>query len=972
MPHNHYKQVKSPQAWRKRSIRKTPKRTEQKTAKAIKKKFESSLKKTWIKRLTLLAVFGILAGLIFGSIAIAWFSRDLPEPGGIIQRDVPLSTKIYDRTGTTLLYEVFEEEKRTPIHLEELPRDVVWATLVAEDRGFYSHAGIKLTSIVRAVISNVLRGGRGQGGSTITQQLIKNAFLSTEKTYTRKIKEAILAWQIERKFSKDEILEMYFNEIPYGSTYYGIEAAAQGYFGKSAKDLTIAQAALLSSIPKAATYYSPYGPNRDALIGRQHFIIRAMEDEGYITHDEAEAALVEELNFLPPNTSITAPHFVFYVRDLLSQKYGERALEQGGLTVITTIDLFKQKIAEDIISERGENNSANYNANNAAMVAMDPKTGEILTMVGSRDFFNDDIDGKVNVALRPRQPGSSFKPIVFTASFEQGLSPETILFDLDTVFKTEIGEDYEPKNYNLSQNGPVSIRQALGSSLNTPAVKAIYLTGVDNVLNLAEKLGYTTLDDRSRFGLSLVLGGAEVKLLEHVAAYGALAREGVYQKPVAILRIEDKDGRVLEEFDRNKINKEPVIDPQIVKQINSVLSDNSARLLTFGENNYLTLGARPVAAKTGTTNDYRDAWTIGYTPSLVAGVWVGNNDNSAMKNHAAGGTVAAPIWNAFMSQVLGDTPIETFKEPEPYTLPNKPMLNGNQALENKVKIDRTTGKLATDFTPKVNIEERTYMEVHNILHYVNKNNILGPIPESPWDDPNYTTWELPVEEWAKENNIIIGTPPTSFDDVHKAEDQPTILLQSPNSNTTLSDLSLTVQVSAEAPRGINRIEYYIDNEFISSQPFNQDRVIENHTTTLTLPNKFANGVHLFSAIIYDSLSNDAETQSNINIQIANNPIINDVITFSQPAQNQQLATSDFPFTAVVDIADFEKVKKIDFYLLDTIDNSTEKIFTTTDIAKQISFEIGIAPSPGLYSLYSITTNTKNQLNLDNNVFISVK
>ena len=961
---------KSPQNWRRRQVRQVSKRGGKPASKIIKKNIEQQWAKGWWQRLITSGVVLFLAAVVIGFVAVAWISRDLPEPGGAIERDIPASTKIYDRTGKTVLFEFFSEEKRTPIKLDNLPNYVKWASITVEDREFYSHHGFDIKGFSRALILNILGRGR-PGGSTITQQLIKNVFLTPEKTISRKVKELVLAWRIENKFTKDEILELYFNEIPYGSTAYGIESAAQTFFAKHAKDLSIAEAALLAALPKAPTYYSPYGPNKDKLIGRQQFIIKAMYKEGYITENEKEIALAEKLKFNKlKNTSIIAPHFVFYIKDLLIQKYGATTVERGGLKVITTLDLFKQDVAQKIIDERGAINEQNFNATNAAFVALDPKTGEILTMIGSRDFFSKDIDGEVNVALRPRQPGSSFKPIVYAAAFEAGLSPETILYDLNTTFKTEIGDDYEPKNYNLKENGPVSIRQALASSLNIPAVKTIYLTGVDKVLDLADKLGYTTLQDRSRFGLSLVLGGAEVKLLEHVAAYGAFARDGEYRQPVGILKIEDKNGKTLEEFKPEKIKPKKVIEPQIVRQINSILTDNDARLLTFQPNNYLYFPDRPVAAKTGTTNDFRDAWTLGYTPSLVAGVWVGNNDNSVMKGKAAGGTLAAPIWHEFMQTILGNTPVEEFKAPDEIQLPNKPMFNGNKAFEKRVKIDKTTGLLATDFTPKNNIVEQVYSEVHNILHYTNRHNLLGPIPENPWDDPNYTNWEIPVEEWAKQQGFVAGTPPIGFDNLHKAEDQPNISLIAPL-KTTFTNPSFSVVVTAFAPRGIKKLEYYFDNSLIATKNLSGDNNINNYPNNITLPNRFVNGQHLLKVIVYDDLGNDSEAITNINLQLPNNPNREDFVEFIKPSSNSKVSSRDFPYEINIKINKPDELKKIDFYWLSKIDNSSTLITSVTEISDELKLTIQDPPTKGKYSLYAIATDINNQIKLDQSVEIEI-
>ncbi len=705
----------------------------------------------------LLKLFFIL--LIIGTISFAgayvWFSRELPKSTDLLTKQKAPSTKIYDRTGQILLNDVSSDFKRIKISLNELPEYVKWTTIVSEDKQFYSHHGLNFRGILRAIFINLITGSTtAQGGSSISQQFIKNAVLSPEKTYTRKIKEAIMAWQLERRFSKDQILEMYFNEIPYGGTVYGIEAATQKYFGKHAKELTLAEAAALAALPQAPSYYSPYGSNKDKLLKRKDWILDALAEEGYVKKEVADAAKKQPLEFTQSPSSIIAPHFVFYVREQIAAQYGEKMLAEGGLKVITTLDMNQQKIAEEAIKNQVEKNIQRNAGNNAALVALNPKTGEITALVGSANYFDEKIDGAVNVALSPRQPGSSFKPVVYATAFSRGYSPETILFDVLTKFKTQ-PEDYEPHNYGDKYHGPVSIRQALAGSLNVPAVKTIYLVGVENVLNQAEKMGYTTFGDRSRFGLSLVLGGGEVKLLEHTAGYATLASEGIYRAPFAILKVEDKNGKVLEENQPEKNKGKQVIETQIARQITDILFDNNARAFVFGSQNYLVLPNRSVAAKTGTTNDYKDAWTLGYTPSLVAGVWAGNTRGEPMKGAADGSAVAAPIWQEFMKKVLADSPAEDFIKPEPITLPDKPMMNGKFVGEIRQKFDKRTGQLATDFTPPDQIEEKVFKEVHSILHYVNRNNPLGPIPEKPWEmDENYTTWETAVADWAQKNGYV--------------------------------------------------------------------------------------------------------------------------------------------------------------------------------------------------------------------------
>ena len=689
-----------------------------------------------ISKLLVVAIFGFI--FIVG--AFAWYGKDLPNPNKLLDREVAQSTTIYDSTGENVLYTIHGDQRRTLVKLEQIPVNLKWAAIIAEDRQFYEHSGFNIRRIFITAIKDILTGNRA-GASTITQQFVKNAILTPEKKISRKIKELILSYQIEKNFTKDEILQMYFNEIPYGSNAYGAEVASQIYFDKHVEKLNLAECATLASLPKAPTYYYNH---IEELVTRRNYILNQMAEFEYITEQEAEIAKGTELKFAQKKGNITAPHFVMYVKEILTQKYGERAVEKGGFKVYTTLDIDKQKIAEKSIQEQAVKNQNSYNASNAALIALNPNNGDILAMVGSRDFYDEEIDGQVNVTIMPRQPGSSFKPIVYAAAFIKGYTPNTLLFDVITSFKTETGKNYEPKNYNLKEHGPVTIRKALAGSLNIPAVKAIYLAGVNNVLDLADSLGYSTLKDRSRFGLSLVLGGGEVKLLEHTNAFASFAREGQYLPTRAILRVETADGEILEKA--SEPIKTKALDPEIARQITNILSDNNARAYTFGASNYLTLPNRPVATKTGTTNDYRDAWTIGYTPSLVAGVWVGNNDNSEMKLGAAGGAIAAPIWQKFMREALSDSPVQSFSSPA-LVQTKKPVLNGQLSGNIIVKIDKISGKLASSSTPPNLIEDRTFNELHSILHYVYKDNPQGEIPSNPSSDPYYEPWEAGIRDW---------------------------------------------------------------------------------------------------------------------------------------------------------------------------------------------------------------------------------
>ena len=853
------------------------------------------------KVLKFLTIF-TLAIVIFGLIFVAWVSRGLPDPNNLMERQIPQSTKIYDRTGETILYEIHGDEKRTLVNLNEIPDYVKWATIAIEDKDFYKHGGFSLWAMFRTAVTNILTG-RKAGGSTLTQQFIKNAILSSEKTYTRKIKEIILAYKMEKKFAKDEILQMYLNEIPYGSTAYGVEAASQKYFGKSVKDVNLAEAAILAALPQAPSRYSA---NRDLLIERQHYILDLMKERGYIPEAKAEAAKQFKLEFKKQSDNIIAPHFVMYVKEMLGEKYGEKMIEQEGLKIYTTLDLYKQKIAEEVIAAQAEKNEKNYEATNAALISLDPKTGQILAMVGSRDYFNDEIDGQVNVTTSPRQPGSSLKPVVYAAAFLRGYTPDTVLYDVVTNFSVDPNNPYEPHNYDSKEHGPVTIRKALAGSLNIPAVKTIYLAGIDNVLNLAADFGYTTLSDRSRFGLSLVLGGGEVKLIEHANAYSVFAREGLINPIAAILKIEDKNGKVIEEF--KKPEEKRVLDPKVARMVNGILSDNSARAYIFGENNWLTLGSRPIAAKTGTTNDYHDAWTMGYTPSIVTGVWVGNSDNTAMKRGADGSVVAAPIWHDFMQKVLGDTPVEEFRTPE-IVKTGKPVLDGEIEAGEKVKIDLASGLLAIPYTPESFIEEKTYKQDHCLLYYIDKDDPRGPAPKNPGQDPQFELWESRVLAWAKASSTVAASPPTEYDNLHKPENRPNFEILTPGNNQTIIEPLLTARIKASAPRGVNRAEYYLDNNLIISNnafPFN----LEKNISFLN------NGFHNLKVMVCDDIDNCSEQSLEFNLILDEKTEARGEVNISwlEPTDGIALNKIDFPVNLKIKTSDPSQTARIDIFL----------------------------------------------------------
>ncbi|PIP17309.1 MAG: hypothetical protein COX44_00575 [Candidatus Portnoybacteria bacterium CG23_combo_of_CG06-09_8_20_14_all_37_13] len=787
------------------------------------------------KAIIKLAVFCLVMGILASLFVFAYFAKDLPNPTKISQRQVVESTKVYDRTGQVILYDIHGEEKRTVIPFEEIPRFVKNATVVIEDDNFYHHFGLDWPGILRAAWANLTGSRITQGGSTITQQFIKNAYLGgpqSARTFPRKIKEAILALLMERKYSKDEILGFYLNQVPYGSNAYGIEAAAQTYFNKPARELSLTESALLAALPQAPSYYSPYGSHPEELKARQEYILDRMAKFSYIAEEETARAKGEELKYAS-RTDLKAHHFVTMIQEYLEENYGRQYsdINMAGLRVYTTLDWRLQQIAEEAVIQGVEQNKEKYRATNASLVALDPKTGQLLALVGSKGYKED----QFNVATSPhRQPGSSFKPFAYAAAFKKGYNPETILFDLETgfgKFGPGEGEEYIPQNYDLKFRGPITMRQALAQSINLPSVKTLYLAGVQETINLAQDMGITTLKNRSLYGLSLVLGGGEIKLIDETAAYGVFAGQGIKHPLKMILKIEDAQGNVLEKYEDKAIR---VLDEQVARQINDILSDETTRTPMFGSRSELYLAGRPAAAKTGTTQDYSDGWTVGYTPSLVASVWAGNNDyTQKMKPGAAGIYVAAPIWHNFMvrayetangeQQTAGDNQfvlpkeVEYFSQPEPTPTTTKPMLNGQIAFQKKVEIDKISGKLATDLTPPDLIEEEIYQEAHSILYYIDKDNPLGDYPKQPGQDPQFDNWEKAVMAWTNNQPCSDGicynqNPPTEYDDIHTLENQPQVKITSPIAGYSINQGTLTISAQASAPLGIRQLDFFFNNQ----------------------------------------------------------------------------------------------------------------------------------------------------------------
>lgn len=774
-----------------------------------------------------------------GGIILFFVLWGLPDPTRLSETAVAQSTKIYDRTGTVVLYEVHGTEKRTVVPFEQIPLAVKEATIATEDSDFYSHNGVDVRGIIRALYKDLRSGNFRQGGSTITQQLVKNSLLTGERSLTRKIREAVLAIIIESRFSKDEILGMYLNQVPYGSYAYGVQAASRTYFGKDVQNISLAESALLAAMLKAPTYYSPFGNHVDELMARKDMALERMAKLGFISESDAAGAKRETLGLKKQNYGILAPHFVAYIREYLTDTYGESYVEKGGLKVTTALDWDLQQKAEELVNEYGQKNKSLIKGFNAALVSMDPKTGEIIAMVGSRDYFGDPepagcksginckFDPQVNVTLRSRQPGSSFKPFVYATAFAKGYTDKTVLFDVPTEFNTACNADgtapagynpkncYMPGNYDEQYRGPVTARAALAQSLNVPSVEFLYLAGVDDSITTANRLGIITIQpDPSRYGLALVLGGAEVRLLDMVHAYGAFARDGMQIGMSGILKIEDAEGHILEE---KKDEPGEVLEPQIARIINDILSDNEARQPVFAPHSSLYFPDREVAAKTGTTQDYRDAWTIGYTPSIVTGVWVGNNDNTPIQQKGSGVLAAAPLWHAFMEEAFKKIPAEPFAKPAPEEI-TKPILKGLWQGGTVVTIDKITGKLATAETPLELREDRVTGEPHTILYWVDRSNPRGPIPDNPAQDPQFQHWETALRAWLSGNPLGTNSDiPREYDTVHTEANRPRIRLESPLLGDVVrrgSDLIIRGSVTAVFP--LKEIDILINDRIVQT------------------------------------------------------------------------------------------------------------------------------------------------------------
>jgi len=813
-------------------------------ARLRKLKLKTPLKKLTKAQLIKYAAVASFAGILFlfllSTFLFAWYSKDLPRPDKIVRKE-GFSTKIFDRNNE-LLYDVFADQRRTPVTLDQIPQDLRDATIAIEDKNFYKHQGFDPKGWIRAGFNIIFRG-KIQGGSTLTQQLVKNVLLTPQRTIGRKIKEFALAIQIEKKYSKDEILQMYLNEAPYGGTAWGVEVAAETYFDKKVSDLSLVESAILAGLPQSPSYYSPFGENPKAYINRTKDVLRRMREDDYISKQDEENALssLNEIEFVSNSGKFKAPHFVMYIKKLLEEKYGERLVEQGGLKIYTTLDLEVQEQAEEIVAEEIEKVESIAITNGAATV-MDTETGEILAMVGSKDYFAKDYDGQVNVCFSLRQPGSAIKPITYVTAFKKGYTPASLIADVVTHFPGGLtGADYVPKNYDNKVHGPVQLRYALASSLNIPSVKLLALVGVQNMLETAYSMGLNTLEPTkenvNRFGLSVTLGGGEVRLIDLVSAYAAFSNGGLQVAPVAILKVEDQKGKVLEEY--KLVQGKRVLTNQETFLINDILSDNNARLITFGQNSLLNITSRRIAVKTGTTDDMRDNWTVGWDPRFIVGVWVGNNDNSPMKHVASGVSGASPIWRRIILEVLKDKPIRDFPVPDGVVSVEVDKISGFSAhdgwesrteyfikktepsgedpIHTKLKVCRSDqGKLAPDtLVAKGEYDEKEFIVL---------------MEEDPLSQDK-NRWQEAIDSWIASQEDGRYHYPRDYCDT---SDEVVVNFKNPEDKNQVGN-DFEVEVSVVANSAINKVEILANGDLkatLTDRPYKTNLVLSNGTYSL--------------------------------------------------------------------------------------------------------------------------------------------
>jgi len=803
------------------------KRAKSRFGKRKKGKFSAAEKRLRMIKMMRWSAIGALVFVVLGVVSFfvlfAYFSRDLPKPGQVVRRE-GFSTKIYDRN-EQLLYDLFDTERRNPVKYEEIPQDLINATVAVEDKDFWTHIGYDKLTILR-IPYNIIFRKRVVGGSTLTQQLVKNALLTNERSISRKFKELVLAIQIERTFTKEEILEMYLNEAPYGGTAWGVGTAAEIYFNKPVSELTLTESVILAGLPQRPSAYSPYnGKTTDdgELLWkfRARGVLRRMREDDYITglaYEEAVASL-EEVEFEKQAIEIKAPHFVFYVKDELTEMFGEELVEKGGLKVTTTLDLDLHNEAQEIVKEEVED-VAKYDITNGAAMVMNPQTGEVLSMVGSKDFFDTETDGQFNVAVDAlRQPGSSIKPVTYLALLQMGYTPASILVDVPTTFApNDSAKVYEPKSYDGKFRGPVSVRNSLGSSLNIPAVKALAYVGVENFLDLAYRMGFDTFEPSQenlrRFGLAITLGGGEVHLIDTMSSYSSFANGGKKVEPIAVLKVEDSEGRVL--YEHKQVEGERVFTEEGAFLINNILSDNNARLLAFGSNSLLNVSPN-VAVKTGTTNLMKDNWTIGWSQEVIVGTWVGNNDNTSMKYVASGITGASPIWrriivSAFeehdfnapdwvvpagieqteVDKISGYYKHDDFESRMEYLIKGT-LLAPPDPIHTKLKLCKGENKLAN--------EARIASGDYDTKEFI----ILRE--EDPFSQDGKNRWQDAINLWIEAQEDGRYKYPTEY--CGTSEDV-FVKMSRPENEKTYDNEDIEIHIDANSDQGIEKIELWVD------------------------------------------------------------------------------------------------------------------------------------------------------------------
>jgi len=847
------------------------------------------------KKCNLRKIFIIFSffGLLFATFAFlgivlvfAVVAKDLPDPDIINSRLDIRTSFIYDRNGK-LLSELFNQEvKRTPVKFEDMPKHLRDAVVAVEDKRFYEHKGIDPIGLVRSFVKNVSSSGL-QGASTLTQQFMRNTLLSEEKYkrtglsgYKRKLKEMILAIQIEQKFTKDEILRMYLNEVPFGDVAYGVGAASELYFGKEVKDLNLPESAMLAAMIQSPSFYNPYGPNRNLLKERRNLVLSMMKEQKMITDEEYEDAIKVPIilegdlvpedfvqGIFPPSiikkriSKIEAPHFVFWVKEALVEMFGEKQLLEGGYKIYTSIDLEIQKLAEGVLRKHKDTNIKSAGANNGAIVAIEPRSGEILAMVGSLDYYDSSIDGQYNVAVAYRQMGSSFKIYDYASAWSKGYTPDTYVYDVVTEFPGW-PKSNPPTNFDKSESGPIQMKLALTKSLNIPAIKAMYLGGIEDTVKLAREMGLESMDvtkNRAGFsyGLATSLGSEEIKLFEHTAAYATTVNNGkrvyveikrngeVLREPISILKIEDKDGNIIYEAEREK-KEIQALDENVARYLNTVLSERSLR--PAWSYNFYPEPFRPAMVKTGTTNDSKDLAIVGGIPQLVVGVWVGNTDNSELVYNATAARFVSPIWKEFLSEVikLKNYPVENF-EPAKSVVKgscygaSRPMASGISPYETdsleEFEIDTVSGKLATQYTPEEYRKKVKYFIPRSILYYTDKSApCTRPAPKDKSDDPQFKIWEEAIKRWVEKNKnsdklklpdgVLIGEPPKELDDVHIPENFPVVKILSPKESEVVNSDRLLVDVFVTSKFGVKSIDFILNGLPIRAETSNEKYILD--------------------------------------------------------------------------------------------------------------------------------------------------